>query len=123
MMNTAFVWVSLWPFNVLALGTIVKRLGWYVSDMPETIPLCTGLRVELIFVIICNVFKQCLGFVLEDLPAKCRHVGDVQWQVQRNNVSRFDFFSSRSNTGWSEEVDSSYLQFILTTCQCQLLFW
>jgi len=81
MMNTAFVWVFLWPFNIFALCAVVKCQSWHVSNMSKTIPLCAGLRVELIFVIVCNVFKQFLNFVLEDLTAECWHIWDIQWKI------------------------------------------
>ena len=46
--------------------------------MSETIPLCPALRVQFVFIIICNALGQCLDLVLEAFTGETRNFRMVQ---------------------------------------------
>lgn len=109
-MDSTLVGVLLWAFNVLCFGTIVKRLRWHMSNVPKSVPLRTTLRVQIIFIIICHSYvTERLDFVLEDFPAECWNIGHIEREIEWNDLPRLDFLRSSRNTGWSEEIEASYL--------------
>lgn len=109
MMNSTLIWVFLLPSDVRPFRPIIKSLCWNMCNVPESIPLSPGLRVELVFVIVCNVLPQCLDFVLELLSIKCWYGRNIQGQIQGDNISGPDLLRGGSNSSRREEVNSSYL--------------
>lgn len=69
----------------------------------------------MIYIIVCNSFSQGLDFVLENLTAESRLVGNVQGEIDGYNLARPDFLGGSSYSCWSEKVQSANL-FIVSKC-------
>ena len=69
----------------------------------------------MIDIIVCNSLGQGLDFVLEDLTAKSRLVGNVQGKVDGYNLARPDFPGSSCYSCWSEKIESADL-FVVSKC-------
>jgi len=90
-MNPAFVLILFsHTFNMFPFGPVVESLGWEMSNVSEAIPLGPGLCIKRVLIVVCNIFSQYFDLMLERFSTKRRDIGDVQWQVQRDNLTRFD---------------------------------
>lgn len=67
--NGALV-VCRWSGDVRTFGAIVKRSGGDMGKVTEPVPLSSGLRVQVVQIIVCNTFGQSLDLVFERLTAE-----------------------------------------------------
>ena len=76
-MNGTFV-VCRRTDNVRAVSIVVECVGGYMGEMPEPIPLSTALGVQLVCIIVGNVFRQRLDTVLERFSGESGRCGMIQ---------------------------------------------
>lgn len=108
MMDRAFV-VRRGSDDVRAFGAVVKGACRDVREMPETVPLRSGLRVEMIQIVVGDAFGQGLDLVLESFAAECWLVGNVQGEVDGHDLAGSDFFRGCGDACWGEQVQATDL--------------
>ena len=69
------------PHEIIAFGEVVEVFALRMGSMSESIPLRPALRVESVFVVVCEPWGEGFDLMLEFLAVECRRLGNIQWQI------------------------------------------
>jgi hypothetical protein len=72
---------GIWAYDVGGCGVVVKGAGGDVGEVPESVELGSGLRVEVVEVVVGDALGDGFDFVFEGLAAEGGRVGDVEWET------------------------------------------
>lgn len=78
-----------------------------MCKMAEAVPLCTGLRVEVVYVVISYILRKCLDLMLERLAMERRRFGNVEREVDGDDFSSLNLFTGGCNAGRRQKVQSA----------------
>ena len=77
--------------DVLLMRIVVESLRWDVCEVAESVPLCAGLGVHVVCVVVADSVKDSEDLVFELLAVEGWLCWDVEWEIQAGHFSGLDF--------------------------------
>ena len=93
--------------EIAGFSAVVEGLSGDVRHVAEAIPLCAGLRVHGVEVVVGYVFVQGFDGVLECFAAEGWLEWDVEREVETGHFAGLDLCCGGFDAGWGEEVEAA----------------